>query len=138
MTQFTDFFLSNSFIQLVFFLICGFIKIPKIELNIWNLIGKALNKKTEEKIDALQTTLQEHIQTDARFKATQARNHILRFNDELLNGISHSPEYYDEILEDINFYESYCAQNPQYPNNKAFLSIENIKTHFLKEKENSK
>lgn len=59
--------------------------------------------------------------------ATTARYRILRFNDEILHGTHHTKEHFDQILGDINSYESYCSSHPEYENNKAVLAIENIK-----------
>lgn len=52
---------------------------------------------------------------------------MLRFNDEVLQGVRHTKEHFDEVLEDIDEYECYCKAHPEYPNNKAVLAIENIR-----------
>ena len=64
--------------------------------------------------------------------ATTRRYRILRFNDEILHGIKHTKEHFDQILEDITQYEKYCFQNPAYENNKATLSIKNIEKNYQK------
>ena len=46
--------------------------------------------------------------------AVLARTHILRFNDELINNIEHSQEYFRQQLQDIDTYEAYCDAHPQY------------------------
>ena len=59
------------------------------------------------------------------------RERILRFNSEIMSdNKTHNKEYYDEILSDIDKYEHYCLNHPDYPNNKAMLSIENIKKTY--------
>lgn len=59
------------------------------------------------------------------------RERILRFNSEIMSDNNmHNKEYYDEILSDIDKYEHYCLNHPDYPNNKAMLSIENIKKTY--------
>ena len=63
----------------------------------------------------------------AENEATTCRYRILRFNDEILHDQKHSKEHFDQILEDITRYEKFCAEHPEYENNKAILAIENIK-----------
>ena len=60
------------------------------------------------------------------------RYRILRFNDEVRQGIRHTKEHFDQILEDIDSYESFCRENPKFPNNKAVLAIKNIKDVYDK------
>lgn len=120
-----------------------FIKIPKLELNVWGWLGKAvgnaLNKgvierldKTDEKIDKLQSDLDAHIKVEEVAKIDAARKEILKFNDELLANRKHSLESFDETLKLIDIYEDYCDKNPGYSNNKALLSIDNIKRVYKK------
>lgn len=54
------------------------------------------------------------------------RRRILRFNDELLNSIEHSKEYFDEIVGDVDEYRRYTNSHPDYSNGKANLACENI------------
>lgn len=55
------------------------------------------------------------------------RYRILRFNDEIIQEVRHTKEHFDQILEDIDNYEKFCKENPDFPNNKAVLAIKNIK-----------
>ena len=136
------------------FLIFSFIRIPKLELNVWEWIGKGfgtlfnkqLNEKLdtvcsvlnelEKKFDLLQEHFDEHIEKTELNTITSCRQRILRFNDELVHGTYHTKEHFDEIMEDIDLYENYCLIHENYPNNKATISIKNIKevyTECLKE-----
>lgn len=72
------------------------------------------------KVDNVDGELQEH-------KAVLARTHILRFNDELYNNIDHTKEYFDQTLEDIDTYERYCDEHPNFKNRRTVLAEENIK-----------
>ena len=91
-----------------------------------------------EKVDELSKELTEHISQSEERSALEARRRILRFNDELLNHVMHSKEYFDEILSDIDIYERYCREHPNFPNNKTVMSIEHIKECYKKcEKEDS-
>lgn len=62
--------------------------------------------------------------------AVLARTHILRFNDELINGVEHTQEYFRQQLQDIDTYEAYCSAHPQFRNTYALLAIENIKRTY--------
>ena len=62
--------------------------------------------------------------------AVLARTHILRFNDELINGVDHSFEYFRQQLQDIDTYEAYCDVHPQFRNTYATLAISNIKETY--------
>ena len=82
------------------------------------------------KLDAISTevpsvkdTLTAHIATDAEADAKQARRRIIDFSDECRRGTRHSEEHFDNVLEDIDAYEKYCAAHPQFENRKAVQSI---------------
>lgn len=62
--------------------------------------------------------------------AVLARTHILRFNDELINNIEHSQEYFRQQLQDIDTYEAYCDAHPQFRNTYATMAIHNIKQTY--------
>ena len=65
---------------------------------------------------------------EARIKL--ARQRILRFSDDIMLGKNHSLEHYNDILDDINIYESYCNGHPDYVNNKAKAAIELIRDTY--------
>ena len=115
----------------VLFVISIFIRIPKLEINIWSFLGRkignAINHDVMIKLDNLETKLDNHIQENTIKEVNLSRIRILRFNDELLHKEKHSREHFVEILTDIDDYEHYCNSHPDYPNNRAVLAIENIK-----------
>lgn len=115
-------------------ILAGLIRIPKIEINLWSLlarvIGRALNGEVLEKVDNLTSDFEDHLRIEEEERMKQARQRILRFNDELLFRTKHSKEHYDDVLEDINQYEEYCHDHPKYKNNKAYAAIENIRKEY--------
>ena len=115
----------------VLFVLSLFIRIPKLEINIWSFlgrkIGKTINHDVLLKLDTLETKLDNHIQENVVDEVGQTRKRILRFNDELLHMEKHSKEHFIEVLSDIDDYEHYCDLHPDYPNNRAVLAIKNIK-----------
>jgi hypothetical protein len=76
-------------------------------------------KQISEKISDIEKRLDKE-------NADDARRNILMFDDELRRSLSHSEESFNQILEDINFYEKYCLDNPRYENSKAVNAIANI------------
>ena len=122
---------ENNLIQFAVIIAVCFIKIPKIELNIWGIIGKSINKDVTSKVNTLNSEVSE-LKNDFEVHAVNScRERILRFNSEIMSdNKTHNKEYYDEILSDIDKYEHYCLNHPDYPNNKALLSIENIKKTY--------
>lgn len=68
-------------------------------------------------------------------RAITARVRIVRFNDELIMGRvedrpRHSKESYDQTLSDIDTYEKYCREHPEFKNNKTVMSVANIKDNY--------
>lgn len=59
--------------------------------------------------------------------AVLARTHILRFDDELINDIKHSKEYFIQQLQDIDTYLTYCDAHPGFKNSYADAAIKHIR-----------
>lgn len=47
------------------------------------------------------------------------RVRILTFADEIRRGVRHSKETFDQVLSDIDTYERYCTEHPDFMNNKT-------------------
>lgn len=124
---------QDGLIGLVIVLL-GLIKIPKIDINLWtalaHVVGRALNGEMIERVDKIDRELTLHMKKTEEERIRQARQRILRFSDEVLYEKGHSKEHYDEILEDIDKYELYCANHPDFKNNKAVMAIETIKDAY--------
>ena len=87
-------------------------------------------EKTEKAVSTLaaevgeiNTTLKNHIETDGENDAKQARRRIIFFADECRRKVKHSEEHFDNVLEDITFYQQYCDAHPKFKNQKAEQSI---------------
>ena len=106
------------------------IQVAPIRVNPWSAlaewIGRAINKEMMDNVSSMQETLDKHITKDDERYAKQCRLRILRFNDEILQQKRHTKEHFDEILDDITEYERYCAEHPDYKNNKAVMAIHNV------------
>jgi len=104
------------------------IEIAPIKVNPWSklakMIGNALNGGD------VMGKLDEHIKMDDKRAADGHRARILHFNNELLREIRHTKEEYLEAIAEIDAYEEYCREHPEYPNNRAVLAIENIRENY--------
>ena len=105
--------------------------------GLWMLIQSRLARKDakEDKTDKIIEAIKDlRTQVEGigsrvdRNAAVLARTHILRFNDELINGIQHSQEYFRQQLQDIDTYESYCRKHPDFQNSYALMAIDNIRS----------
>ena len=120
----------------VLLILMTLIQITPIKINPWSwiarMIGRAINGEVLTKVDNLGKELADHKEKSEERHATLCRTHILSFGDEVLHGIPHSKEGYDNILIDIDSYEEYCDKHPGYKNNIAVETIKHIKTMYQK------
>ena len=93
-------------------------------------------KKTDEKIDALSKQLADHIRENEDDNAKQVRTHILRFYDELCEDKVCSESRFEDILDDIDYYEEYVAKHPDFKNNRGEAAMAYIRERYHVEKEN--
>lgn len=110
------------------------VQISPIKINPWSWIGrcvgKFINGEVIEKVDNLSKDVKKNKDDDDEQWASLSRSHILRFGDELLHGVKHSKEHFDQILLDISKYEHYCDSHPEYLNNIANATIKQIKKTY--------
>lgn len=98
--------------------------------RVFNILDRKKDKQDQiiSEINEVKSELDKHIEDDKKHRADMSRARILRFSDELRRGISHSEESFNNILEDIDNYISYCTQHESvYINSKANAAIRNIK-----------
>lgn len=84
---------------------------------------KDKSKDIEKKIDDLSEKIDEN-------QAILARTHILRFSDELKNGMEHSAEYFRQQLDDCDTYDKYCETHPDFKNSYTMIANKHIKETF--------
>ena len=70
-------------------------------------------------------------------EAKLARIRILRFGDECSHDVRHSREHFEQVIEDVDAYETYCRDHPDFKNNKAVLTIRLIKDTYQRRLENN-
>ena len=91
---------------------------------------KADVKATNDDVESVKKTLAAHIKDSEEEKAKQARQRILRFYDEICSGAEHSESHFEDILDDIDFYETYCNEHPKFKNNRGVAAMETIKDTY--------
>lgn len=118
-----------------------FFEFSKIKFNpisaILNWIGERTNKGIFSRIDGLEkdinnlyTKVDELEERAEERQAINCRVRILRFADELRRNIDHSQESYGQTLSDIDTYEKYCKEHPQFENNKTVIASKRIKESY--------
>lgn len=113
------------------------VEISPVKINPWSAIikflSKSLNADVTQRLDAMQQRLEEmqkkldeHVVTDDDREARSQRTQILRFNDELIHGVRHTKEHFDEMQGVIHDYETYCGTHKDFPNGRCVHAIANI------------
>ena len=99
---------------------------------LWDFIKFMVMRKDEK--HATNQDLKKAIETLSdkvdRNQAILARTHILRFDDELLNDMKHSKEYFSQQLQDIDTYEAYCQLHPDFKNSYATAATDHIRKTY--------
>lgn len=100
----------------------------------WSWLSQrhASNKEILKRVDDLSGKVDALSYKVACNEAVECRARVLRFNKELIENERHTTEEFDQALEDCDKYEKFCNKHPNFRNNKANLSIENIKRCYLK------
>lgn len=123
------------------------IQIAPIKINPWSYlarcIGRAINKEVMEQVNSLQHEINDvkqelnDVKTDAAEReAKETRVRILRFGDEILHGVKHSKEHFDQILLDITEYSQYCEKHPSFKNDMTRLTTQQIMKTYTERLEN--
>lgn len=96
--------------------------------KILDALGK--KNKTMKAIDGLSQQITDLQYTVNEREAVLARTHILRFNDELINGIEHTHEYFLQTIDDIATYEKWCEKHDTFKNGRTVQAAENIRRTY--------
>lgn len=106
------------------------IQLAPIKVNPWSAIakaiGRAVNAEVLAELEQTRIRLDDHIRTDDERAADMHRARILRFNQELIRQIPHTREEFIEVLTEIDRYQRFCREHPDYPNSRAVHAIANI------------
>ena len=110
--------------------ISALIELTPIQFNPWSWlarqIGRAVNGEVMERMGRIEQEVhQMKVDADVR-NAILCRTHILRFGDELLHDVHHSKEHFEQIIREIDTYEAYCEQHPDFENNTTVITTKLI------------
>lgn len=120
-----------------------FFRIPKIDLPVWKWIlqgiGDAITGSLKAQIADLSTQitevdklLNEHIKAQNEAEITACRRRILTFDDEVRRKERHSEEHWNNVIEDIDQYTTYCRNHPDYSNTKAERAMKHLTSTYNK------
>ena len=110
------------------------IQISPIKIDPWTWlarrIGRAINGEVLERMDRVERMLADFKAERYEHDAKSARAQILRFGDEVLHGVQHSKEHFDECLRDCDMYEAYCRDHPDFANGVAAQTIRLVRDTY--------
>lgn len=89
----------------------------------WFFSRRDKSKEIEKKLDVLT----DKVDTN---QAILARTHILRFSDEIKNGVIHSNEYWRQQLDDCDTYDRFCELHPGFKNSYTLVANNHIKETY--------
>lgn len=95
-------------------------------------IGRAINSEVMDEVQQLKQEVQDMKVAEELRDIKAARTRVLRFGDELLTGVTHTKEHFDDVLRDITTYEQYCESHPRFENDQMTLTAEHIKDTYRK------
>lgn len=129
-------------------LIITFVSAILASTGLWSFIIAVMQKREREKqgeneilkaIADLKRDIEGLKEDREKDNADCARNRILRFDDELRRHVDHSEEFFNQILEDVKLYKTYCSLHEKtYPNSKAELAISHIEECYQQCKNDNK
>ena len=104
----------------------------KTEANIKDMeskLSKEINS-TKAEIESVQKDFNNHVDEYQDSKAKQARYRIIRFYDEVCDNVDHSESHWEDILDEIDFYETYCETHKDFKNNRGGIAMEYLKETY--------
>ena len=129
---------NSGIVALCVLVVMSLVEVSPIKINPWSFLGNMLNKGVIDKMDKLENDVAEVKKEVAESSAVTSRYRILRFDDEILHEVRHTKEHFDQILLDIDVYEGFCDEHPDFKNNLAVMAIKHIKEIYAKcSRENS-
>lgn len=83
-----------------------------------------------EKLDDLDKKIDKVQAVGDERNAVVSRVRILKFRDEMLEGRRHTHDSFQQVLCDVDSYEKYCKEHPEFKNNQTVTTIESIKENY--------
>jgi len=90
--------------------------------------------QTKAAVTDIEAKLDSHLEEEEEHRAKQARYRILRFYDEICQGSLHSESHFEDVLDDIDFYEKYCDAHPKFKNSRGRVAMDYVQETYHKVK----
>jgi len=127
-------------ILLTILLVGTVVQIAPIKLNPWGAIfkwlGRQLNREVIDKIDTLETQLDDHIRESGEAELRARRVSILDFSSSIIQGVNYHKEKFDFMIAECDSYEKYCQDN-NIKNGVAEASIAEIRRVYKEKLHNN-
>ena len=88
---------------------------------------QSLSKDMKERFDTLDKKIDTVKAKADEYNAVSCRVRILRFEDELQGKQKHSKDSWDQVMSDIDSYETYTKQHPDFRNNQTVATVTHSK-----------
>lgn len=128
----TEIINSSSLGIILFFTLIQF---SPIKINPWSKvfkwIGNVINEDILVKLKSLEKELSRISSNVEEYNAINSRVRILRFGNEIKQGILHTKDYFDQIMQDIDIYENYCNRNKEFRNSITSITVEIITNNYI-------
>ena len=106
------------------------VQVAPIKINPWGSVfgwlGKQLNKDVIDKIEKVETRLDDHIKESASSELRTRRASILDFSSSVIRGVNYHKEKFDFMMAECDSYEQFCQEN-HIKNGVAEASIAEIR-----------
>lgn len=93
-------------------------------------IGNAINEDILAKLKSLEKEVGRIRDNVEWYNVINSRVRILRFGNEIKQGILHTKDYFDQIMQDIDIYENYCNRNKEFRNSITSITVEIITNNY--------
>ena len=112
----------------LFILLLSLIEITPLKLSPWSWFWGSISRllgiqDLSNRVDRLESYINKN-------QAITYRSRILRFSDEMYNNVLHSREAFEQILEDIDNYNKYCYEHPEFINGKTINAAKHINDKY--------
>lgn len=88
--------------------------------------------KKKDRTDAIEKKIDLLTAREDERDARMSRSNILRFEDEIENGLKHSRESFRNIFEDMDRYEAYCSEHTNFRNSYTVEASAHIKHVYVR------
>ena len=120
--------ISSGDLLLIVIILLSLVEVTPLKISPWSALGRTLSRflgieELSKKVDILEKRIDEN-------QAITYRTRILRFSDEMYNGVKHSRESFEQTLSDIDSYNKYCQNNPEFINSKTINAAQHINEKY--------